>query len=188
MGQWRSSLSSCPPSQSVVLISPCLQSSARCMQNAQSWSRRFASLEWLLFECIWPRRIGSVGSNTTALCAAQHVTRWTWHDLATQHLARNCKSCFFWNKNEWELSDTNGPVLHQGHMYGTAVIAWRKPYEHRMDCILHPFLHRIRKGGLEVWVSWRIVQPLPSLWPHLPWNVFSVLVFLLSVFGSPSKL
>ena len=80
MGQWRSSLSSCPPSQSVVLISPCLQSSARCMQNAPSWSRRFASLE-----CIWPRRIGSVGSNTTALCAAQHVTRWTWHDLATQH-------------------------------------------------------------------------------------------------------
>lgn len=89
MGQWRSSLSSCPPSQSVVLISPCLQSSARCMQNAQSWSRRFASLE-----CIWPRRIGSVGSNTTALCAAQHVTTWTWHDFATQHRTRNCKSCF----------------------------------------------------------------------------------------------
>ena len=113
------------------------------MQNAQSWSRRFASLER-----IWPRRIGSVGSNTTALCAAQHVTRWTWHDLATQH--KKLQELLFLKQKWWALSDTIGPVLHQGHMYGTAVIAWRKPYEHRMDCILHPFLHRIRKGGLEV--------------------------------------
>ena len=90
-------------------------------------------------------------------------------------------------KQRWcALSDTIGPVLHQGHMYGTAVIAWRKPYEHRMDCILHPFLHRIRKGGLEVLGVLENCATLAFLVTTSVIKRFFNDVFLLSVFGSPS--